>query len=150
MNDDDDILQDIRLAQQLQNIPSIESQSLDASLLLEMATLGGAMVTGFNEIGSITEGKLADLILLSLSDVKGPSVEQSMLLPDLILRRAKGCHVRTVIIGGKIIIKDNKWISLNPNEIIRKLKGSLKPLSRDNTRLSLVLKKALKDLYRKS
>jgi hypothetical protein len=147
MNDDDDMFQDLRLGEQLQNIPNINTKPLGACRLLEMATRGGAIVTGIEGIGSLDEGNWADLVLLSLPEIEGGLVVPTLPLSDILVRRAKGSHVRTVMIGGKLILKDRKWISLDVKEIVNRLRSSTQTLAPELEEITSNLKQAVRKIY---
>jgi cytosine/adenosine deaminase-related metal-dependent hydrolase len=147
MNDDEDIFQDLRLGEQLQNIPDINTKPLNARLFFEMATLGGASVAGINNIGSLKIGNFADLILLWLPEIENAPMAKIFPLQNILLRLAKGAHVRTVMIAGKLILKDGEWISLNPEEIIKRLVASLRGVEPKTEDLLSNLKKAVRRIY---
>ena len=123
MNDDEDMFQDIRLAGLLQNVPGMESEPLDPAVLFGMATRGGATVAGMPNLGVIAEGAPADVVLLSLSGMAGLAGTSPLPLAQWLLRRGKGCHVRTVMIGGKVVLQDGAWTTLDPAEIVRNLQA---------------------------
>ena len=74
--------------------------------VLKMATINGAKALGLEDkIGSITEGKQADIIILDL--------EKSMLKPEndlisQIVYNADGRDVETTIIAGKVLMENGK------------------------------------------
>ena len=75
--------------------------------VLKMATINGAKALNKeNIIGSITENKLADLIILDLSEITTQPVND--VFSDIVYN-AKGNNVVTTIINGKILM-ENKII----------------------------------------
>ena len=108
MNDDEDMFQDLRLGQVVQNRPGVDAQPLAASTMFAMATTGGAVVTGIEGTGSLAPGNRADIVLVSMTDVAGGHVKQPF--AELMLRRAKAAHVRTVIIGGEVVLDDGRFV----------------------------------------
>jgi 5-methylthioadenosine/S-adenosylhomocysteine deaminase len=118
MSDDEDIFEDMRLAYLVQNV-SADGPVLSASDLLDMATRGGAQVTGIEGIGTLEVGNYADVILLSRADIEG--VPSGQPLADLILKRCKPSHIRFVIIGGRTLIADGRWADRDPAEMVRRL-----------------------------
>ena len=142
MNDDEDMFQDLRLGQTIQNGPGIDRGSIPACTLFEMATGDGATVAGIDGIGSIAEGNRADAVLLSLPQIEGGHADQP--LPDLILRRAKAAHVKTVVIGGKVMIEDGRWIAFEPDKILGELSASLGRTTRVTSETAQVVKEAVR------
>jgi 5-methylthioadenosine/S-adenosylhomocysteine deaminase len=108
MNDDDDMLQDLRLSQLIHNNqPGVDSKPISSSAMLTMATQAGESVADIEGIGVLVEGNYADVVLLSLPDVEG--VPTGHCLADLLLKRGKSLHVRSVMVGGKMFIEDGRW-----------------------------------------
>ena len=79
---------------------------------MKMATINGAKALGLEkEIGSIEEGKSADIIILNLDDVVANPIND--LCADIVYN-AKGYNVETTIINGNILMESKK-IELNEN-----------------------------------
>lgn len=90
---------------------------LPAYEVLKMSTINGAKTLGLeNEIGSLEEGKLADLILIDVNDVYTQPVNNVF---SEIVYNVKGNNVDTTIVNGKILM-ENKRISIDSNEVIKK------------------------------
>lgn len=84
--------------------------------ILKMATISGAKALNKDKlIGSIEEGKLADLIILDLDDITLQPIND--IFSDIVYN-AKGSNVITTIIGGNILMENKKLNNLNENEII--------------------------------
>src|SRR5690349_11080303 len=65
INDDRDMLQEMRLVLRAHRVPGIGDEVPTMAQVLRMATVGGARTTAFGErLGTIAEGKAADLVLL--------------------------------------------------------------------------------------
>jgi 5-methylthioadenosine/S-adenosylhomocysteine deaminase len=83
--------------------------------LLRMATIGGARALSWdNEIGSLEKGKKADLILVSLNELD--------MLPSYDAAYTAACNasaaqVRTVLVNGKVVMKDGKLTQVDEEEI---------------------------------
>ena len=85
--------------------------------ILKMATINGAKALNKeNLLGSITEGKLADLIIIDLSDVITQPIND--VFADIVYN-VKGINVDTTVVGGKILMENRKLIDLNENSIIK-------------------------------
>ena len=115
MNDDEDMFQDLRLGQVVQNRPDLDAEPIAATTMFDMATRGGAAVTGLAGTGAIAVGGPADAVLVSLTEVAGGHADQP--LADLMLRRAKGAHVRTVIVGGRALLQEGRWAGTDPAQL---------------------------------
>ena len=97
---------------------------LPAYEVLKMATINGAKALNKAEmLGSITENKKADLIILNLSDVINQPIND--VFSDIVYN-AKGNNVETTIIGGKVLMENRKLLNLNEKEIINNCKDIMK------------------------
>src|SRR5881296_2672678 len=112
-----DAFAEMRLAALIQK-PRLGPDSLPAAQALELATLGGARAVGLEaEIGSIEEGKCADLVALDLS---GPHAQPDD--ADVISRivySAQAADVRHVIVDGRIVVRDGVLKTADTAEIRR-------------------------------
>jgi len=91
-------------------------QCMPALTTLRMATIEGAKALGLDsEIGSIETGKRADLMLLNLEKLH--STPQPDLISTIVYT---GCaaDVETVIIGGRIVMRDRRLLTLNEAQVI--------------------------------
>lgn len=94
---------------------------LPAYEILKMATINGAKALNKeNILGSIEEGKLADLIILDLDDVILQPIND--IFSDIVYN-AKGTNVITTIVGGNILMENRKLVNLNEEEIISNCKN---------------------------
>ena len=122
MNDDDDMLQDLRLSQLIHNNqPGVDSKPISSSAMLTMATEAGKAVADIEGIGVLVEGNYADVVLLSLPDVEGVPTGHS--LADLLLKRGKSLHVRSVMVGGKMFIEDGRWQERSAAQLLDTLRA---------------------------
>ncbi len=92
-----------------------DPMSLPALDTLKMATQGGARaVMQQDEIGTVEVGKKADLILLNLN---APHLSPTAHLPKTIVTAAGPNDVNDVIVNGRWILKDRKFLGLDEAEI---------------------------------
>jgi cytosine/adenosine deaminase-related metal-dependent hydrolase len=146
MNDDEDMFQDLRLGQVVQNRPGLASGSIAAQAMFSMATRAGAKVTGIGATGSLMRGDAADAVLVSLPGVSGGYADQP--LAELMLRRAKAAHVTTVMIGGKIMLDEGRWVGLDPDALRAQLSASVTPGRRSDPRTVGDVKNVVRDFLK--
>ncbi len=95
---------------------------MDSSLfplekVVDMATINGAKAIGMgNELGTIAQGKLADLALFDLKNTDWIPAYGYSLLPNLITS-ASGSSVHTVMVHGKIVVENRKTTTFNMDEV---------------------------------
>ncbi|MBR6328978.1 MAG: amidohydrolase family protein, partial [Lachnospiraceae bacterium] len=90
-------------------------QCISAQEGFAMATINGAKALGMEKItGTIEVGKRADLAIL---DLKTPSLSPRNNLLAGLCYSANGSEVDTVIIDGKVTMKNRKILTFDENEV---------------------------------
>jgi cytosine/adenosine deaminase-related metal-dependent hydrolase len=88
---------------------------------LEMATLNGAKALGLgDDLGSIEPGKKADLVLF---DTKRPEWRNLFNPINTLVYSADGRSVHTVIVDGRIVVRDYKALYVDEWQLIQKVQG---------------------------
>ncbi|KPK32642.1 MAG: hypothetical protein AMK70_10265, partial [Nitrospira bacterium SG8_35_1] len=120
-----DLFYEMDLCAKLHKVKDLDPTALPAASVMQMATSGGAGVLGLGDkIGTLAEGKQADLILL---DIRQPHL-QPFYNPGLLVYAASGADVRTAVIGGKLVMQDRKILTFDADETmiaVRKIAESL-------------------------
>lgn len=94
-----------------------EKGSIDYLTLFKMLTINGAKSMGLEkQIGTIEEGKKADLVLWNKNDL--PFIPGFNYLADLIF--TDSCRAHSVMIDGKVVLKDYKTTLIDEEEVKRK------------------------------
>ena len=126
INDDNDILQEMRLVQKVHRTPGVAVPSLTSHQVLKMATVNGAKATLFGDrIGTLEAGKRADIILVNLAGISEPYLHEETNIVDALLYRGRGTDVDTVIVDGEVIMRDREFTRVNKHEIWARLKENL-------------------------
>ncbi len=133
INDDRDMLQEMRLVQTIHRVPSVNPDDAPNSKeIFKMATENGAYTTPYGEqIGTIREGNQADLIILDWQQLAFPYLDRDVPLIDAIVHRGRSQHVKTVIVGGQPIYRDWQYVHLNKEDVLRAYSDSLKEVLTD-------------------
>ncbi len=114
-NDTADLLLEMDLAAKLQKVTTMDPTVLPAEQVMDMATVGGARVLGLDkEIGSLEEGKRADLITVSLAH---PNAMPLYNVYSFLAYAAKPGDVDDVFINGRQIVSEHRPLTLNPQQI---------------------------------
>lgn len=101
-------------------------QNLKAYDVLKMATINGAKALGLDDkIGTLEEGKLADIILIDLNNPN--HTPQNNLISSLPYSTFDK-DVSYVIINGDLVYDDKKFVYLNEKEIIKNAEKSFQKL----------------------
>lgn len=102
---------------------------MPAQKVLDLATLGGAEALNLSkETGSIEKGKKADLILIDLKNPNLIPIHNSNTLISNLVYSVKGENVNSTIVNGEFLMKDRKFIKLNPEKIYEKAEEAVKKL----------------------
>ena len=119
-NNNLDIFQEMDTAAKLGKITTMDPTATNAETVLRMATLWGAKVMRLDKVtGSIEKGKKADIIVI---DMNSPHLVPLYNPVSQIVYSAKGSDVRDVIVNGRILIRDRKFLSLDPEGIMSKIR----------------------------
>lgn len=117
-NNNQDMFEEMDLAAKLQKISRGDPRALPAEQVVEMATIGGARALHLDkQIGSLEAGKKADLIVV---DTSTPHATPMYNVYSQLVYALKASDVRTVVIGGKIIMEDRRMLTLDEPAILAK------------------------------
>ncbi len=153
INDDDDLLQEMRLVSKLHRQPGIGAPAITSEQVLAMATANAAAPTGFaGEIGALEPGRRADLVLIRLSDLQDPYLEEDLPPLEAVLGRAKSRDVAAVIVNGEVLTRDGVHQRVNKDEIRRELREQLsrplEPQTLETSRMAARLRPYAEEFYR--
>lgn len=114
-NDRIDMFTAMRSALNLAKVSNLDtgrSSELDSWDILYAATLGGAeSLKAQDRIGSISAGKEADIVLLSLDSLGLAPIDYSRNAASLIVNSASARDVHSVISNGKLLVHNHRLIS---------------------------------------
>jgi 5-methylthioadenosine/S-adenosylhomocysteine deaminase len=126
-NNDLDLMEEIDLAAKLAKITKMSPLALNAKAVVEMATIDGARALHMEkEIGSLEKGKKADLILISLDEPNAVPMYDAYAQLAYAL---KASDVETVVIGGRVVMRDHKLLTVNEQEAIAKARDYEKKIA---------------------
>lgn len=122
-----DLFESMKYTALLQKGIKEEPKELPAYEVLKIATINGAKALGLEEkIGTIEEGKNADIIIINLDTVITMPVNNIF---AEIVYNVKGTNVETTIINGKILMENRKLSFTNENEVYKKCNEIIKRIS---------------------
>ncbi len=120
-NNDLNLWEEMDTAAKLHKVFNFDPKVASAEQMFEMATIRGARALHIDKItGSIEIGKRADLVIL---DIDGIHQTPMYNIYSSLVYATKASDVRTVIIEGKVVMKDRKLLTLN--EVLIKQKANL-------------------------
>jgi len=153
INDDRDMLQEMRLVLTLHRPPGHDASAPSAAQVLRMATEHGAATTPFaGSIGRLAPGLFADLVLLDWPAVTRPWQDPRMPVVDVLVRRAKAQAVETVMIGGRLVYAKGRFTRVDRDDVLSALAAALdRPDTAEEEqrrRLATALLGPVRDFYR--
>lgn len=117
-NNHQDLFLEMDLAAKLQKIARRDPKALPAEQVVEMATIGGARALHLErQIGSLEPGKKADLIVV---DTTGAHATPMYNAYSELVYALRSSDVRTVVIGGKVVVEDRRILTLDEQAILAK------------------------------
>ncbi len=126
INDDRDMLQEMRLVLNLHRTPGMEQAVPSHQQVFRMATEDGAKTTPFGtQIGTLEPGKSADATLIKWRQVAEPYIDADVPVVRAMLHRAKSSGVDTVIVGGEPIYRGGRFTRIDKAAVVEELAASL-------------------------
>ncbi|MHA2407434.1 MAG: amidohydrolase family protein [Candidatus Ranarchaeia archaeon] len=117
-NNGQDMMECLKTTVMLHKASTSNATSVTAEHVLEMATINGAKaINKEHELGSLEKGKLADVILFNY---KLPNMTPLIDIVSQIVYCGKAENIDSVIVNGKIILKERKLTTMDDNHIMEK------------------------------
>ena len=111
-----DLLRDTQLAALLHKGVSNDPTALPARFMVEMATIGGARVLGLdNEIGTLAEGKAADVVCLAIDRPHSTPVFDPY---SHLVFSARSSDVRHVLVNGRLLVGNGKFNTIDEERLL--------------------------------
>ena len=116
-NNDVNMFEEMDLAAKLQKVHTGDPTALTAQQAFEMATSRGARALGLSkEIGSLEQGKRADLIVVRTS---APHAVPMYNVYSQLVYALKGSDVRHVFVNGRLVVRDRQVLTVNVAEVLK-------------------------------
>lgn len=131
-NNDVNMWEEMDSAAKLHKLYAKDPKVASAAQMFEMATIRGARALHLEkEIGSLEAGKRADIVIVDVDELNQVPADS---VYSLLVYSTKATEVRTVIIEGRIVMRDRVLLTLNERAIKaearayrQKIDASLRP-----------------------
>jgi cytosine/adenosine deaminase-related metal-dependent hydrolase len=111
------MIREMKSAALVHKAVTLDPLVVPAESVLEMATINGARALGLaHEIGSLEVGKKADLVVIDLDRLH---TTPSLNPVSTLVYAATGGEVDTVIVDGKIVVRERQLLSMKEEEVKR-------------------------------
>lgn len=127
-NNDLDMWEEIDTAAKLHKLSSGDPKVVTAEEALALATIGGARALHMDaDIGSLEEGKRADLVVVGLDSLH--QTPRYSVYSHLVYA-TKASDVRTVVIEGRVVMRERRLLTLNEALIKQKARAIRERITR--------------------
>jgi len=115
-NNNLDMFQEMDTAAKLHKVAKLDPTVMDAKTVVRMATCEGAKALGMeNIVGSLKAGMKADIIIINLNK---PHLTPLYNEYSHIVYAVNGADVDTVLINGKVVMKNRKLLTIAEDEMM--------------------------------
>jgi cytosine/adenosine deaminase-related metal-dependent hydrolase len=122
INDDRDMLQEMRLALRVHREPGIDAPHPSPAQVLRMATEHGARTTPFaGRIGRLSPGMAADCVMFDWNAVTYPYQDDAIGFVDVLVQRAKTGAVKGVMVEGEWIYRDGRFTKIDRDAVLAEI-----------------------------
>jgi 5-methylthioadenosine/S-adenosylhomocysteine deaminase len=127
-NDTQDMLDVMRVTALLHKLVNRDASVASAPDVLGMATIGGARALGMEgRVGSLEEGKMADMFIWSANDCRSVPVNDPI---SALVYSSDSRNIETTIIGGKVVLDEGVLVAMDEKEVLRKAQSLAESLVR--------------------
>lgn len=128
-NNNLDLFREMGMTARVHKAVQTDPTVMDATTVLRMATIEGAKLLGLDrQIGTVEVGKKADLILIDLNQSHLTPLYH---VPSHLVYAASGADVSTVIIDGKLVLHERKFVHTDLDEIMKTVREIGEHLARE-------------------
>jgi cytosine/adenosine deaminase-related metal-dependent hydrolase len=114
MADDEDMLSEVRTAHIAQRIWEGPEPALGVRDVLRLMWEGGARIAGLDgAVGRLEPGYHGDAVTLDLAGLRGVYTSPRLALEDLVVSRGGRVHVRDVVVGGRVLVRDGAPVDVD-------------------------------------
>ena len=117
-NNDLNMWEEMDTAAKLHKVVNLDPRLVSAREAFTMATIGGAQAIHMDrDIGSLAADKLADFVLIDANQLNLTPLYN---VYSHLVYAAKAADVQTVVIGGRVVMRDHQLLTLDEAAIKRR------------------------------
>ncbi|MDF1856067.1 amidohydrolase family protein [Pseudooceanicola sp.] len=126
INDDRDMLQEMRLVLRAHRTPGMEDDVPTCPQVLRMATEHGALTTAFGAtIGKLEAGRHFDAVVIDWNKATYPYQDDDIPPLDVVIQRAKTQDVTAVFCDGEAIYEDGRFTRVDRDAVLEEIAETL-------------------------
>jgi cytosine/adenosine deaminase-related metal-dependent hydrolase len=116
-----DLISEMRLAGLMCRFAEGSFRAGTAQEVFDAATLGGAKALGRDDLGRLTPGALADIVIVDLRGVHYGAVHDPI---KSLVEYGSGADIDTVIVDGRTLVSGRKAVALDEERLMREVQAS--------------------------
>lgn len=154
LNDDRDMLQEMRLVLNLHRQPGMDPADVPSPAeVFRMATSDGAATTPYGDtIGRLDPGRAADLLVFDWEAIAHPYLSGDVPVLDALVQRGRTRHLRTVMVAGEVVLQDGAPTRIDRaaalEELAARMRAPLTGREQRNRRVGLGALEQARAIYR--
>lgn len=122
INDDRDMLQELRLVLRVHRVPGMEDDVPTCPQVLRMATEHGGATTAFRgEIGRLDEGMAFDAVVIDYDKATYPYQDADIPPLDALMQRAKASAVDAVYVEGEAVYENGGFTKMDRDAVLKEI-----------------------------
>jgi 5-methylthioadenosine/S-adenosylhomocysteine deaminase len=126
INDDRDMLQELRLVLRAHRIPGMEDDVPTCPQVMRMATEDGGKTTAFGrEIGRLEPGRRLDAVLIDYEKATWPYQDPDIPPLDALMQRAKSDTVDAVYVEGELVYAEGRFTRVDRDAVLGEIAEAL-------------------------
>ncbi|MEL7157118.1 MAG: amidohydrolase family protein, partial [Actinomycetota bacterium] len=114
-NNRQDMFEVLKAAVLLQKVHHRDPVALQPEEVITMACRGGAAALGLDDVGTVTPGALADLLVVSLQSVFTAPVHR---VPSALVFCATPADISHVLVGGRLVIDEGDVVGIDEAALV--------------------------------
>jgi 8-oxoguanine deaminase len=124
-NDTSDMLAELRNCFLLQRLAG-GSSAITTRQVIRLATAGSAGLLDRDDIGTVGEGKCADLVGIDVSDISHAGALHDYLASVVLC--GTNHNVQLTIVNGDVVVRDGRLLTVDEEEVVRKANDAARRL----------------------
>ena len=126
LNDDKDMIQEMRLALNVHRVPGVDKTPPTAHQIFQMATVNGAHASSFGDrVGTLKVGKKADIVLMNLENIERPYLNPEVSIIDAVVHRGRSIDIDTVLVEGEVIMRGRKLTHIDEEILYKEVENMM-------------------------
>lgn len=121
LDDDDDMLRELRLAYRMHRGIGLAPGLTPAGLLEAALDTGFRTFSGASGATVVAPGAAADILVLDYRRMAGDVLEGAADELEVLLTRATADHVKDLVVGGRIVVSDGRVVGVDLDAVEREL-----------------------------